>query len=144
MAKNANASQADEFESIIENTLKEVVKTGINKEALLAGINSSEFKFRANSARDMLAELDILYNRARQAAITQEITEVIAGATSGNQPAGRGYTDRSILVDAALHTKGESNLEYLQISQELDDLLRPVFRFTDKGEASCPRQNKAS
>lgn len=46
VAKNANASQADEFESVIENTLKEVVKTGINKEALLAGINSSEFKFR--------------------------------------------------------------------------------------------------
>lgn len=46
VAKNANASQADEFDSIIENTLKEVVKTGINKEALLAGINSSEFKFR--------------------------------------------------------------------------------------------------
>lgn len=46
VAKNANASQAYEFESIIENTLKEVVKTGINKEALLAGINSSEFKFR--------------------------------------------------------------------------------------------------
>lgn len=46
VAKNANASQADEFESIIESTLKEVVKTGINKEALLAGINSSEFKFR--------------------------------------------------------------------------------------------------
>ena len=53
---------------------------------------------------------------------------------SGNQPAGRGYTDRSILVDTAIHTKGESNREYLQISQELDDLLRPVFRFTDKGE----------
>lgn len=46
VAKNANASQADEFENIIENTLKEVVKTGINKKALLAGINSSEFKFR--------------------------------------------------------------------------------------------------
>lgn len=46
VAKNANASQADEFENIIENTLKGVVKTGINKEALLAGINSSEFKFR--------------------------------------------------------------------------------------------------
>lgn len=33
-----------------------------------------------DSAKDMLKELDILYNRARQAAITQEITEVIAGA----------------------------------------------------------------
>ena len=33
-----------------------------------------------NSAKQMLKELDIEYNRARQAAITQEITEVIAGA----------------------------------------------------------------
>lgn len=33
-----------------------------------------------DSAKEMLKELDILYNRARQAAITQEITEVIAGA----------------------------------------------------------------
>lgn len=36
----------------------------------------------SKSARDMLHELDILYNHARQAAITQEITEVIAGAKS--------------------------------------------------------------
>ena len=35
-----------------------------------------------NSAKQMLKELDIAYNRARQAAITQEITEVIAGAKS--------------------------------------------------------------
>ena len=35
-----------------------------------------------NSAKQMLKELDIEYNRARQAAITQEMTEVIAGAKS--------------------------------------------------------------
>ena len=34
------------------------------------------------SAKQMLKDLDIEYNRARQAAITQEITEVIAGAKS--------------------------------------------------------------
>ena len=33
-----------------------------------------------DNAREMLGELSIQYNRARQAAITQEITEVIAGA----------------------------------------------------------------
>lgn len=33
-----------------------------------------------NSAKDMLKELQIMYNRARQASITQEITEVIGGA----------------------------------------------------------------
>ena len=35
-----------------------------------------------NSAKQMLKELDIEYNRDRQAAITQEITEVLAGAKS--------------------------------------------------------------
>ena len=33
-----------------------------------------------SSAKDMIKELSLLYNRARQAAITQEITEVCAGA----------------------------------------------------------------
>ena len=33
-----------------------------------------------NAAKDMLNQLTIDYNRARQSAITQEITEVIAGA----------------------------------------------------------------
>lgn len=33
-----------------------------------------------NNAKKILHELDILYNRVRQAAITQEITEVISGA----------------------------------------------------------------
>lgn len=33
-----------------------------------------------NSAKDMLRELEIEFNRVRQAAITQEITEVISGA----------------------------------------------------------------
>ena len=33
-----------------------------------------------DNAKEMLRDLSIQYNRARQAAITQEITEVIAGA----------------------------------------------------------------
>ena len=36
----------------------------------------------SKSAKDMLHDLDIQDNRARQASITQEITEVIAGAKS--------------------------------------------------------------
>ena len=32
------------------------------------------------SAKDMIRDLSLLYNRARQAAITQEITEVVSGA----------------------------------------------------------------
>ena len=33
-----------------------------------------------DNAKEMLRDLEIQYNRARQASITQEITEVIAGA----------------------------------------------------------------
>lgn len=35
-----------------------------------------------NSAKDMIKDLDLLYNRARQSAITQEITEIVSGAKS--------------------------------------------------------------
>lgn len=35
-----------------------------------------------NSASDMIKELSLLYNRARQAAITQEISEIVGGANA--------------------------------------------------------------
>ena len=37
-------------------------------------------KSATDSAQDLIKDLSILYNRARQAAITQEITEVCSGA----------------------------------------------------------------
>ena len=46
VAQNANASEKEQFLEIIQKTLKDLVKNGINREALLAGINSSEFRFR--------------------------------------------------------------------------------------------------
>ena len=46
VAKNANGSEKEQFLEIIQKTLKDLVKNGINREALLAGINSSEFRFR--------------------------------------------------------------------------------------------------
>lgn len=46
VAKNANASDKDRFVAIIEDTLKKVVKEGIDKNALLAGLNVLEFKYR--------------------------------------------------------------------------------------------------
>ena len=54
---------------------------------------------------------------------------------AGNTTVDAGHTDRSVLVDASIHTKSESNADYLAISQEIDELLRPVFRFEDGGEA---------
>ncbi len=46
VAKNANYEDKEKFISIIRDTLAEQVKTGINKKALMAGINSAEFRFR--------------------------------------------------------------------------------------------------
>lgn len=46
VAKNANKEDEEKFVGIIEDTLKKIVKDGLNKKSLLAGINSEEFKFR--------------------------------------------------------------------------------------------------
>ncbi len=43
-----------------------------------------------DSAKEMLKDLSIKYNRARQAAITQEITEVISGAKAQKKQKLRG------------------------------------------------------
>lgn len=54
---------------------------------------------------------------------------------TGNETIGPCHTERRVLIDAALHTKSESNGIYLTMAQEIDDALRPAFRFEDGGEA---------
>lgn len=46
VAKNANKEDKDRFVRIIEDTLQNLVENGLNKDSLLAGINSEEFRFR--------------------------------------------------------------------------------------------------
>ncbi len=46
VAKNANAAQKDEFVQTIEDELKRLVSEGIDKKALLAGLNFYEFRYR--------------------------------------------------------------------------------------------------
>ncbi|HAX53231.1 MAG TPA: peptidase M16 [Lachnospiraceae bacterium] len=46
VAKNANIEQKEKFISVIEDTLKDIVKNGMDKKALEAGINYYEFRFR--------------------------------------------------------------------------------------------------
>lgn len=54
---------------------------------------------------------------------------------AGNTTVDAEHTDRRVLVDIAVHTRSESNADYLAMSQEIDGLLRPVFCFEDGGEA---------
>ena len=46
VAKNANISDKERFLQVIRETLQKQVEDGISKKALLAGINSAEFKYR--------------------------------------------------------------------------------------------------
>lgn len=50
----------------------------------------------------------------------------------GNKTLDMYHTDRTITVDAAMHTHGELNAEYMDLAQELDGMIRPVFRFSDR------------
>lgn len=74
-------SETSVLHAIIPNYLAGYVY-GTLIESFCSEQNSRMMAMQAanESAADMLKELDIVYNRARQAAITQEINEVIGGA----------------------------------------------------------------
>ncbi|MDE6389063.1 MAG: insulinase family protein [Lachnospiraceae bacterium] len=46
VAKNANVSQKDEFIRVVEETLAKLAKNGLDKRAIKANLNNSEFKYR--------------------------------------------------------------------------------------------------
>ncbi len=46
VAKNANAEQREDFVRIIEETLAKLVREGIDKKAIRANLNNSEFRYR--------------------------------------------------------------------------------------------------
>ncbi len=46
IAKNTNPEEKEHFLIVIRETLEGLVKNGLNKKSLLAGINSSEFRYR--------------------------------------------------------------------------------------------------
>ena len=69
------------MDSIVPNYVTGMIY-GCLVEAYASEHNARMMAMRAatDSAKDLIRDLSILYNRARQAAITQEITEVCSGA----------------------------------------------------------------
>ena len=69
------------FRSMIPNYLTGLIY-GCLVEAYASENNARMMAMQSStdSAKKMLRELSIEYNRARQAAITQEITEIVSGA----------------------------------------------------------------
>ncbi len=72
-------------ESVMDYLVPNYVK-GLLFSVLVEAYSSEQFsrmtamEAATDSAREMLKSLDLLYNRARQSAITQEISEIIGGA----------------------------------------------------------------
>lgn len=68
---------------LVPNYLKGLI-FGVLVEAFSSEQNARMIAMEAatSSAKDMLKDLNLQYNRARQAAITQEITEIVSGAKS--------------------------------------------------------------
>lgn len=71
------------MEHLVPNYLKGLI-FGILVESFSSEQNARMTAMEAatKSAKDMLKSLELQYNRARQAAITQEITEIVSGAKS--------------------------------------------------------------
>ena len=76
--------------AVLNNLAPNYVK-GIIYSALVKAFSTEQnarmtaMESATSSAKDMLKELSLVYNRARQAAITQEITEIVSGAKSLNK-----------------------------------------------------------
>lgn len=80
---NFDPSPEAVMELLVPNTIKGLI-FGIMVEAFSSEQNArmTAMETATNSAKDMLKSLGLQYNRARQAAITQEISEVVSGAIS--------------------------------------------------------------
>ncbi|ROR30681.1 F-type H+-transporting ATPase subunit gamma [Mobilisporobacter senegalensis] len=76
-------SPEEVMNKLVPNYLKGYI-FGVLVEAFSSEQNARMTAMEAatSSAKDMLRELDLQYNRARQASITQEITEIVSGAKS--------------------------------------------------------------
>ena len=66
VAKGAKTSQKEEFVSTIRKCLQDIVKNGVDKKAILAGINYMEFRYReadfGSYPKGLMYGLDILGN----------------------------------------------------------------------------------
>ncbi len=89
--EKGNMSAFIEFEPSAEEVLSSLLpryaetliySALLNAKASENGARMTAMDSATNNADDMLASLTLTYNRARQASITQEITEIVAGANA--------------------------------------------------------------
>lgn len=82
---NYEPAAEEALDKIIPKYMNSIIYGGL-VESLASenGARMQAMESATNNAEDMIAELSLKYNRARQGSITQEITEIIAGASAIN------------------------------------------------------------
>ena len=74
-------SASELVETIIPFYLRTVIYSKLlESEVCEQGARSNAMENATNNAKDLLDELNIEFNKARQGAITQEITEIVAAS----------------------------------------------------------------
>ncbi len=78
---NFEPSPEEVLEQILPKYLSSIIY-GALKESVASehGARMTAMDAATNNASDMIEKLSLQYNRARQSAITQEITEIVGGA----------------------------------------------------------------
>ena len=67
------------FETYISYIFSRAIQESFASEE---GFRMAAMDSASNNAKEMIQELKLFYNRSRQAAITTELTEIVAGAAS--------------------------------------------------------------
>ncbi len=74
-------SEESVFDTLVPKYMEGIVfSTIVDSYASEQGARRTAMESATDNAAEMIDELDLLYNRARQAAITQEISEIVGGA----------------------------------------------------------------
>lgn len=80
---NFEPEAEEALDLIIPKYIKSLLYGGLMESiASENGARMQSMDSATNNANDMISKLELSYNRARQAAITQELTEIVAGASA--------------------------------------------------------------
>jgi F-type H+-transporting ATPase subunit gamma len=80
---NYEPSEEEVLSYLVPNFVAGIVFGGlVESSASEQGARRMAMESATGNAEDMIGKLDLLYNRARQASITQELSEIVAGASA--------------------------------------------------------------
>ena len=80
---NFEMEEAEALELLVPKYITGMIYSGLLEGAASEnGARMQAMDSATGNAEEMIEELSLLYNRARQGSITQELTEIIAGASA--------------------------------------------------------------